>query len=49
MVLQHYVVISELFLIFFYIVDIKNANMTHKMSGNLNIRELSQKADQWVV
>lgn len=23
---------------FFYIVDIKNANMTHKMSDNLNIR-----------
>lgn len=32
---------------FFYIVDIKNANMTHKMSDNLNIKELSQKADQW--
>lgn len=23
--------------IFFYIVDIKNTNMTHKMSDNLNI------------
>lgn len=35
-----------LFLIFFNIDDIKNANMTHKMSDNLNIKELSQKADQ---
>lgn len=36
MVLQHYVVISEL-LLFFFIVDIKNINMTQKMSDNLNI------------
>lgn len=35
------------YILFFYIVDIKNANMTHNMSDNLNIKELSQKADQW--